>query len=89
MNEISKYLQAKVDVSIDWSRFIIKTAANNEERKWPCNCGAMFFCKNYLGRADSNLVDQDNFDDICDHLVIIEKAVGSLCWHLPFYFLGL
>ena len=34
------------------------------------------FLQELLGRSNANLVDQDSFDDVCDHLVIIEKASG-------------
>ena len=66
----------KVEVQIDWSRFIIKTVSNNEEREKALRLRHDVFLQELLGRTNTNLVDQDAFDDVCDHLVIIEKSTG-------------
>ena len=75
-NPASDSFHAKVDVEIDWSRFIIKTVRNDAEREQALRLRHDVFLQELLGRSNTNLVDQDSFDDICDHLVIIEKASG-------------
>lgn len=66
--------QAKVHVDISWSRFQIKTVENDLERELALRLRHDVFMTELLGRSSDGMLDKDSFDDICDHLVIIEKA---------------
>ncbi|TVR48488.1 MAG: GNAT family N-acetyltransferase [Planctomycetota bacterium] len=69
---------AKVAVDISWSRFLIKTVSNAAEREAALRLRHQVFMRELLGRDTENLLDQDAFDDICDHLAIIEQATGTM-----------
>ncbi|TVR40125.1 MAG: GNAT family N-acetyltransferase [Planctomycetota bacterium] len=65
---------AKVSIDIRWSRFHILTAEDEAMREKALRLRHDVFLHEILGRSSDTLVDQDDFDDICDHLLILEAA---------------
>jgi putative hemolysin len=73
-----EHFSAKVPVDITWSRFRIKTVANADELEAVLRLRHEVFYRELLGREAPESVDVDDYDRICDHLIIIDRASGRL-----------
>lgn len=69
----------KVPILVDWSRYRIKTVDSKAELEAALRLRHDVFYRELLGQdANRDRLDRDEFDDICDHLVIIDQRSGDL-----------
>lgn len=76
-----RYFKPKVSLSLDTSRFLIKTVENGYEMERALNLRYEVFYEELLNKKAFLSIDVDKFDPICDHLIILdkgsEKVVGT------------
>ncbi|MCO5142517.1 MAG: GNAT family N-acetyltransferase [Oligoflexia bacterium] len=66
--------QRKIDVFQSTEKFILKTAQSPFELKQALRLRHDIFYKELQGRELPSKIDIDELDEICDHIVIIDKA---------------
>lgn len=69
---------AKVELDIEWRNYRIKTVSNREELKQVLALRHEIFYAELLGKKTDTALDLDEFDPICDHLVIYDRKEDLL-----------
>lgn len=72
MNRIHKF-RPKVEIQTELGPFLIKTITNMTELKEALALRYQVFHREMIGKKRTHGVDVDEFDAICDHLIIVEK----------------
>lgn len=73
-----KNFERKIDVYQSTERFILKTVQSPFELKQALRLRHDVFYKELQGRELDSKIDTDEFDEICDHIVIIDKATSRV-----------
>jgi len=71
-NKIHKF-QPKIEIYNDKGPFILKTVTTSEELKEALRLRYQVFHREMIGKTKPHGIDVDEFDFICDHLIIIDK----------------
>lgn len=70
--------QQKVPIFIDSSRYIVRTASSYEELRQALRLRYQVFIREGLHRRKAMGLDIDRFDFVADHLLVEDKASGSV-----------
>lgn len=76
-NKIHKF-QPKVEIFNDKGPFILKTVTTPEELKEALRLRYQVFHREMIGKTKPHGIDVDEFDFICDHLIIIDKKTNRI-----------
>lgn len=72
---IARFLP-KILINIENKKYIIRTARNGEDLLKVLMLRHKIYYRELLGREHPLGVDYDDFDPICDHLMVVEKKTG-------------
>lgn len=72
MNKIHKF-KPKVAIQVELGPFTIKTITTVDELKEALSLRYQVFHREMIGKKKLTGIDVDEFDTICDHLIIVEK----------------
>lgn len=76
-NKIHKF-KSKVSLKIEMGPFLLKTVSSVPELKEALKLRYEVFYKELLGAKAKSGYDIDEFDSICDHLIIIDKKTDQI-----------
>lgn len=76
-NRIHKF-KSKVDIFVEVGPFVVKTANTVEELKEAFRLRYQVFYREMIGVSRKKGLDIDEYDALCDHLVIVEKRTGKI-----------
>lgn len=76
-NRIHKF-KSKVDIYLEVGPYIVKTATSPKELKEAFSLRYQVFNLEMIGRGRPTGLDIDEYDSICDHLVIVEKRTERI-----------
>jgi putative hemolysin len=76
-HKIHKF-KPKVDIVSDKGPFILKTVTNTEELVEALRLRYEVFHREMIGKTKPRGIDVDEFDFVCDHLIIIDKKSGKI-----------
>ncbi len=76
-NKIHKF-QPKVEIYNDKGPFILKTVTTPEELKEALRLRYQVFHREMIGKTKPHGIDVDEFDFICDHLIIKDKKTNTI-----------
>jgi putative hemolysin len=77
LNRINKF-KPKIEVSSEVGPFVVKTASTSEELKEALHLRYQVFHREMIGKTKENGIDVDEYDFLCDHLVIVEKKTNKI-----------
>ncbi len=75
---IYRRMEPFVPMSVENSRYLLKTVDQTSELKEVMQLRARVFSAEYGAKSASGGLDIDPFDFHCDHLVIVEKSSGTI-----------
>jgi putative hemolysin len=70
--------KAKVQIYSEAGPYILKTATSNDELRQALQLRYQVFHKEFIGRQGATGLDMDEYDFLCDHLIVIEKKTSSV-----------
>jgi len=77
LNRIGKF-KPKIEVYSEVGPFLVKTVSTVEELKQALQLRYQIFHREMIGKGKETGVDVDEFDFLCDHLVIVEKKTQKI-----------
>src|SRR5437868_12284710 len=77
LNRINKF-KPKIEVRSEVGPFVVKTVASAEELKEALRLRYQVFHREMIGKTKETGVDVDEYDFLCDHLVIVEKKTNKI-----------
>lgn len=76
-NKIHKF-KPKISIVSDRGPFLLKTVTTSEELIEALKLRYQVFHREMLGKSREKGIDVDEFDFVCDHLIIVEKKTGRI-----------
>jgi putative hemolysin len=76
-NKVHRF-QAKISVFSEKGPYILKTITSSEELVEALKLRYQVFHREMIGKKKSTGVDVDQFDFICDHLIIIDQRIDKI-----------
>jgi len=77
LNRINQF-KPKIEVYSEVGPFLVKTVSNAQELKTALELRYQVFHREMIGKKKPIGIDVDEFDFLCDHLVIIEKKTEKI-----------
>ena len=74
----SNAVKQQVNIYIDCGRYSLKTANSRAEVLGALNLRYEVFYHELLGQASATGIDTDEFDEICDHLIILDNDTKEI-----------
>lgn len=74
---MKSFIRAKWDVTIDAEDFLVKIATTNEDITKAQKLRHKIFLEEGLGKTHDSGLDFDDYDQLADHLMIINKETGE------------
>lgn len=76
-NKVHKF-RSKVEIDNDKGPFILKTVTDSEELIEALKLRYQVFHREMIGKTKPRGIDVDEYDFVCDHLIIQEKKTGMI-----------
>lgn len=76
-NKVHRF-QPKIQIFSEKGSYILKTVADSEELIQALQLRYQVFHREMIGKKKSRGVDVDEFDFVCDHLVIIDQRINKI-----------
>ncbi len=76
-NKIHKF-KPKVEIHSEKGPFVLKTVSDSEELIEALKLRYQVFHREMIGKQKPQGIDVDEFDFVCDHLVIIDKKINKI-----------
>lgn len=76
-NKVHKF-RSKIEIYNDKGPFILKTVTDSEELIEALRLRYQVFHREMIGKTKTSGIDVDEYDFICDHLIIQEKKTGKI-----------
>lgn len=77
LNRINQF-KPKIEVHSEVGPFLVKTVSSVQELKAALELRYQVFHREMIGKTKETGIDVDEFDFLCDHLVIVEKKTNKI-----------